>query len=187
MHGRRQQKWTVSRAVTVSYCLGRYRTTTSSRRRTRRSLSFVASSPDWDRLNDRKYLNSRLIMLLNRERLMWLGVGVAAALLLGGGGLGIKAIYDAAHRPEMPMTRANTERIFVPVPYAVTPSPSPSGSPSPTPSPGPTSRPGSALVSTGVIPPVPSPSLPVKVKHCPPPPDVPPRCLPVPTPSLPQI
>ena len=135
------------------------------------------------RLSDRRWLTRRVIALLNSERrLMYVAIGAAGALMLVGGGLGIKAVYDAAHRPPDPPERVITRSVPIYIPGESLPNPSPSASPSPTgrlavgaqPRPSP-----STLVSL----PLPSPSLPVRVKHCPPPaPDVPPRCLPRPSP-----
>src|SRR5215472_11548997 len=133
------------------------------------------------KLNDKEYLTNRVVMLLRRPRVLWIAVGAAAALLMSSG-FGIKAVYDSFHSPPPSGHSQVIEKPYpVYYPLVATPRPTPSS-----PSPQATFTPRGSLpppLNSAQAPlPVPSPSLPVKIKHCPPPPDVPPRCLPPPSP-----
>src|SRR5215472_13796749 len=116
------------------------------------------------KLNDKEYLTNRVVMLLRRPRVLWIAVGAGAVLLMGSGA-GIKAVYDAFHSP--PPGHGEVMEKPYPVYYPVVPNPSPSSSS--TPSPQATFTPTGSLrppLNSAQAPlPVPSPSLPVKIKH----------------------
>src|SRR5215472_1335084 len=135
-------------------------------------------------LNDPKRLITRALAL--RNGLLWLAVGILVALTLTTatplGGI-LAGAWDALwHKPAAPHAVVPLPP-FVAEPIA-TPSPALSPSPSPLPSQLPVAAVNPSPAPAVLVPPLPiaTPSLPTgKIKHCPPPPDVPPRCLPVPT------